>query len=94
MEEILREYEEICGDYGRNIFTNKVLPLAQDLFSGEKLRKECDRIILKASECKTAEVDNYLRSVVMSFNKRKKEPLKRSLKKLESLLVRYNHDFI
>mgnify|MGYP001590122784 FL=1 len=83
---IVSEYVKVCGESGLEIFQEKVLPRAFKKFGKDYqlLTKKVLHVIELAGDCKLSEIDAYLKKV--SFN----NPLEKSFKRLESLLIVYN----
>lgn len=70
-EIILGRYSKVCGNYGRCVFEEKVLPTAYKVFEGEpsRLVLELFRVIQIAGRIKLGEIENYLSKVVLDFNR-------------------------
>jgi len=68
---ILKRYSKVCGNYGRCVFEEKVLPLAYKIFEGEPSQFviELFRVIQNAREYKVSEIEDYLSKVVLDFGK-------------------------
>ncbi len=62
---LLQEYVHICGNQGRKLFEEKVLPNAFEYFNGDYrlLVHEIRKIIENAGECKSSEIDRYLSGI-------------------------------
>ena len=68
---ILNRYSKVCGDHGKEIFEEKVLPAAYKVFEGEpsRLILELFRVIQNAREYKVSKIENYLSKVILEFNR-------------------------
>jgi len=67
---ILERYSKVCGDYGRKIFEEKVLPLAYSLYSENSLIvMELFRLIQYAGEIKLSKLEEYLLGVVQNLER-------------------------
>ena len=88
---LVSEYFKVCGEYGLEIFQEKILPHAFEKFGKDHqlLTKKVLYIIELAGDCKSLDINDYLLSV--DFKKMKpKKSLEEDVKKLEGLLVVYN----
>ena len=85
------EYIKTCGEQGLGTFQEKVLSMAFRYFTKnyQLLVKEILDVIEHAGDCKSSEIESYLKSVKFGDNKNP-DTLGRSIKKLERLLIIYN----
>ncbi|MBI2558405.1 hypothetical protein HYW20_03710 [Candidatus Woesearchaeota archaeon] len=100
---LLQEYMYTCGNQGRKLFEEKVLPNAFEYFNGDYrlLVKEIRKIIENAGECKSSEIGRYLSSITFQKETPKKknsgkrpantqDSLEKLVRKLEGWLIIYN----
>jgi len=66
---ILKRYSDVCGDYGKKSFEEKVLPKAYEVFKDTSLLVlELYRVIKISGKCKMSKIEEYLLRVVSEFN--------------------------
>ena len=67
---ILKRYFKVCGDYGKNTFREKVLPIAYKIYKEPSLLvMEMFRVIQIAREQKTNKLENYFSEVIQSLKR-------------------------
>ena len=67
---ILKRYSKVRGDYGKNTFKEKVLPIAYKIYKEPSLLViEMFRVIQIAKRYKINKLEDYLSEVVQNLNK-------------------------